>query len=223
MTPGTATKTVRQGLERACAKFSESIVPLGFTRTRLRLWTRSRLTGVCDWIDLFRNGSSYGAPRNYSVDLRLTCGIRVLADPGDALLITSGSPTSEDHNLRYLERGNPSSPEPAGREDRLRRYHLRFNSHSGSTYERCIEDLSRIVRNEVEPWLHRWPTVEQLITHPGSPLTEAERALLAASVAGGAEITSASRRVLGFARRFSPPRVSAGPWPGQSGPEGAQQ
>src|SRR5688572_22230936 len=128
--PQETTKVVRAGLERACKDFSDRVALLGFSRTKKLFWIR-RQPFTVDFIHFHRGGSSYGAPINFSVDIRVHFGIRVLNDcfPAAAL----NGPFSDPTRLR------------SGR------YHLRFNAKSGDTYERCIHDLERFVIEQGEP------------------------------------------------------------------------
>jgi hypothetical protein len=86
-------KIVREGLEKACKEFTYRIEPLGFSRTRKMLWTRQHALTV-DFIQFYRSGSSYGAPRNASVEVWVSFGIRVLNDKSDVEV--SNGPRSYD-------------------------------------------------------------------------------------------------------------------------------
>ena len=123
------TKLVRDGLERACKDFSTRVAPLGFRRTRKHAWTRQK-DGTEDLIDLHREGSTYGAPRDASVGIRITLWSRRLAAGAQSIL----------------------GPQSDAGTTRSGRYHLRFNARSWSTYDRCIEDLVRFVQEVGEPW-----------------------------------------------------------------------
>src|SRR5690349_19590612 len=71
---------VAEGMKRVCKDFSDRIASLGFRQTGRRLWTR-----VNEWsiesIHFHRGGSSYGAPINASVSIRVMLGVHVLNDP----------------------------------------------------------------------------------------------------------------------------------------------
>src|SRR6185369_5477847 len=124
--------TVKIGMDRVCKDFTVLIAPLGFVRTnaRGRAWTRfgSRLRHV---VYFHRVGSSYGAPRNNSVSILVNFsfqdeeGLPVRIDP-----LTS--------NMVRDERGYA--------------YHLRFNAVTGSTYQRCLDDLIRVTKEHGLPW-----------------------------------------------------------------------
>lgn len=170
---------VRSGFEEVCKAFTLSAKQLGFTRTRKRFWTRPHAHTV-DFVHFHRLGSSYGSPRNASIDIRVHFGIRVFNDvhPGSAL----NGPHSSAELLR------------AGR------YHLRFNAATGSTRERCLMDLERFLVEVGEPWFQSFLAPESLLERVDSPLRAQEKALLQAALCGNAtaENVSASRREFGL-------------------------
>lgn len=172
------TSVVRTGLERACRDFTGRIEPLGFYRTLKMFWTRRHPLTV-DFIHFHRSGSSYGAPRNASVDIGVHFGIRVLND--DFVAPALNGPESDARTLR------------AGR------YHLRFNAESGSTYDRCVDDLARFVSEQGEPWFQRWNNVDELL-QPDSPLRDSERSSLRAARDGqtSADRVTASLKMFGI-------------------------
>lgn len=161
--PEDTTQVVRQGVEKACRDFTERIVPLGFARTKKMFWTR-RHGQTVDFIHFHRSGCSYGKPLNYSVNIRVHFGIRVLNDtfPAPAL----NGPFSDPGRLR------------------TGRYHHRFNAQTGSTYDRCIDDLARFVVEQGEPWFIRFREPDALLTFEDSPLQQPERERLRAAVGG---------------------------------------
>jgi hypothetical protein len=59
--------------------FTTRVEPLGFHRTLKMFWTRRHPITV-DFTHFHRHGSTYGAPRTGSVDIRVHFGIRVLND-----------------------------------------------------------------------------------------------------------------------------------------------
>ena len=173
------TKVVRPELERACNEFTVRIAPLGFLRTKKMFWTRSHPPTV-DFIHLSRSGSSYGAPINYSVEIVVHCGIRVL-------------------NAKFAAAAlNGPSSDP--RRSREGRYHLRFNAQTGSTFERCVDDLVRFVTEQGEPWFQRFRDTAQLLDAPESPLSAEDRELLRAALAGQSSPANeaTSRKLLGI-------------------------
>src|SRR5262249_13208365 len=148
------TALVRQGFEKVCREFTDRISLNWFDRTKKRLWTRIQSDWV-DFVHFHRHGISYGSPATFTVDIRVHWGVRVLNDSFPGLHLN----------------GPQSDP------DRLRsgRYHLRFNARSGSTYDRCLEDLSRFFVEQCEPWFNRFASAENLLTRSDSPLNDDEK------------------------------------------------
>jgi len=156
--PVDTTQVVRAGVERATRDFTARIEGLGFKQTKRMLWAR-RHQHTADFISLFRDVSSYGRPINYSVSFTVSFGIRVLNDVFDAL-----SPNGPRYD--YSERL------------RAAHYHFRFNAQTGSTYNRCIDDLVRYAVHEGEPWFIGFRDTETLLNSVGSPLRDPEKASL---------------------------------------------
>ena len=79
-------------------------------------------------------------------------------------------------------------------------YHLRFNAKSGSTYERCLDDLERVFVNVAEPWFEKFRLTDSLLQDPASPLLPREQQFLAAALAGEATPANeaGSRKKLGI-------------------------
>jgi hypothetical protein len=175
----TTTQVVREGLENACREFTERIAPRGFLRTKKMFWTRENLHTV-DFIHFHRSGSSYGAPRNFSVDIRVHFGIRVLNDRFEAAALNG--PFSD-----------PTLTREGG-------YHLRFNAKSGSTYDRCVDDLVRFVAEQGEPWFTRFRDSGTLVEAADSPLHLDSVELLKAALIGRLDPTNVaiSRKILGI-------------------------
>jgi hypothetical protein len=122
---------VAKGMDRICDDFSLRVVDHGFKRTKKRLWSRQRGEAV-ETIYLQRRGSSYGSPRTPSVDLRVMLSFNT---PDGGRL--GGVPDLlSDHARR-----------PNGYA-----YHHRFNAETGSTYERCLEELLLFISEIAEPW-----------------------------------------------------------------------
>lgn len=172
------TSVVRAGLERACRDFTARVEPLGFRRTLKMFWTRRHPLTV-DFIHFHRSGSTYGAPRTASVDIRVHFGIRVLND--DFVAAALNGPHSDPGRLH------------AGG------YHLRFNAETGSTYDRCVDDLARFIVEQGEPWFQRWSSVDALL-QSDSPLRQQDREFLLAARDGqaSAERVAASLKILGI-------------------------
>jgi hypothetical protein len=170
---------VRAGVEKACREFTVRIEPLGFSRTLKTFWTRRHLHTV-DFIHLHRGGISYKATLNASVSLRVHLGIRVL---------------NEDFTFAVL-----NGPNSDAGEFYSGRYHLRFNAETGSTYERCIDDLVRFVVDVGEPWFRRFGSVEHLLQSLDSPLTPEQKEFLRAAYDGkaSADRVRGSLKVLGI-------------------------
>jgi len=171
--PDDATQVVRQAVESAAKDFSARIERFGFKRAKKMLWAR-RHQHTVDFITLFRQGSSYGRPINYSVNLDVGFGIRVLNDAFEGL-----SPNGPRYDFS----------------ERLRAayYHLRFNAQTGSTYDRCIDDLERYVELEGEPWFARFRDPDALLNLEDSPLRESEKARLREAIGGSPEVAAMSR------------------------------
>ncbi len=122
---------LNQGLEKTGDDFTQRLENIGFKRTKKWYWVRLNKY-YADFIHLHRHGSSYGPQINYSVSFRVYCGNRVLNDLEETLCLNG-----------------PNSDSPEAME---RKYHLRFNARSGSTYDRCIDDLEKFVIEMGEPW-----------------------------------------------------------------------
>lgn len=142
-------------------------------------WTREHQHTV-DFIHLHRCGSTYGAPLDFSVDIRVHFGIRVLNDSFPAAALNG--PFSDATLTR------------AGK------YHLRFNAKSGSTYERCVDDLIRFVLEQGEPWFSRFRATPVLTDARVTPLRpDSIEALIEALQDGPQEDkVAASRKILGI-------------------------
>jgi len=170
--PEDTTQVVRSGVEKACREFTARIESLGFKRTKKMFWTR-RHPHTVDFIHFHRSGSTYGKPLNYSVDIRVHFAIRVLNDAFEATALNG--PFSDAGRLREG------------------RYHLRFNAQTGSTYDRCIEDLTRFVIEQGEPWFTRFRLPDALLTFEGSPLRDAEKDRLREALATSPDSDAVAR------------------------------
>jgi hypothetical protein len=80
------------------------------------------------------------------------------------------------------------------------RYHLRFNALTGSTYERCVEDLNRLFLEHGLPWFRMYSDPQSLLEHQESPLNADAKKLLREAVAGTAneQNIAASLKLLGI-------------------------
>src|ERR1035437_8771031 len=85
-------QVVRDGLEKACRDFTDKIAPYGFSRTKKMFWTRMHPHTV-DFIHFYRS-ESYGAPRNFSVGIRVYFGILVLNDRFEEVALNGPSSAS---------------------------------------------------------------------------------------------------------------------------------
>lgn len=173
------TNVVRAGLEKACREFTSRVEPLGFQRTLKSDWTRRHPLTI-DFIHFHRSGSSYGAPRTASVDIRIHFGIRILND--DFVAPALNGPYSDPGTMRS------------------RQYHLRFNAETGSTFDRCLDDLVRFVVEQGEPWFQKFRATESLLDLPDSPLRPNEKELLRSAKEGRANAAhiAASLKMLGI-------------------------
>ena len=132
--PGTSiTEVVKAGFDRACAEFSIEAERFGFCRTRKRIWTRPR-AGKLDLIYLERSGAGKQA-------LTASVGVRAKFSIVD-------SPLRDPIKLNGPDSDQLRAPSGYG-------YHLRFNAASGSTYDRCMEDLKRVLSEHGLPWFER--------------------------------------------------------------------
>lgn len=122
-------------MDRICRDFTSRVASLGFRRTnnRSRVWIRPGSELIAS-IYFHRLGSTYGSPRNNSVDIRVHFAVRNL----------DGNRASGDQLLSDRVR-----------DSRGYAYHLRFNALSGSTYDRCLEDLVRITLEHGLPWFEQ--------------------------------------------------------------------
>lgn len=125
---------VAEGLKRVTDQLSIMLDHKGFVRVKsARAW--QRVNGrMIETVHLQRRGSSYGAPRTASLDLRLTLGIREINDASDE-----------------AERREAIISDHARRPDG-HAYHHRFNAATGSTYERCLQELELYLVELAEPW-----------------------------------------------------------------------
>lgn len=171
---------VTDGMKRVCADFSQIVGPGGFLNTKSRTWVRIH-DYTADCIYFYRLGSSYGASHTARIDIRVMLSIRVLNAPvaGGAIGIIS---------------------------DKARRttgfcYHHRFNAETGSTYERCVEELGFYMAEVAEPWFTEWRDPRKLLTHPD--LQYDTREALTSAIAGRAsgDAMAASLKALGVKAR----------------------
>lgn len=174
-----AIDVIRHEFERACKDFSSLVGSLGFVRTKKLMWVRRR-EWTADVIMFHRCGSTYGAPINFKVEVRVHFAIRVLNDSFESLALNG--PWSEVGRVRDG------------------RYHLSFNAKTGSMYERCLNDLVRFVEAAGEPWFQSFSKAEKLISASDTPLTPASAAFLSSALSGEADAgnVASSLKLLGI-------------------------
>ena len=176
---GSLTQVVRTGLESACKEFTVFAAPLGFARTKKMFWTRQREHTV-EFVHFHRSGSSYGAPLSASVSIRVHFGVRVLNDSFAAAAL------------------NGPNSDPGG--GSIGRYHLRFHASTGSTFDRCVQDLARFLSEQGEPWFQQFADARSLLERADSPLGAEAKTLLLEAINGQAkpESVAASLKLLGI-------------------------
>lgn len=176
------TRTCREAFEKLCSEVSLGLEPLGFSRSKPTLWTRSHEQTV-DVLSFFREGTTYGAPTSASVGVRVNLAIRVLNDDFEGLALNG--PGTND----FIGRRPPG-------------YHLSFNARSFSQYDRCRDDLVRFVREQGQPWFSEYADSVALVERGDSPLSPEARERLREALAGRAEpaAIAASKKLLGLQR-----------------------
>jgi hypothetical protein len=140
-TEKSTSEVVKAGFSRVCADFTKLAAPFGFARTnsRSREWNR-QASGFIEAIYFHRSGSSYGAPRNNSIDIRVHFSIKDVSG-------AAAHPEQQTSDRVRDERGYA--------------YHLRFNALTWSTYDRCLEDLLRVTRDHGLPWFKKHKAQQQ--------------------------------------------------------------
>ena len=99
------------------------------------------IDGFSETIWLSRGGATYGAPHSPSISLQLDLtSVRL----SDGKRVDLGR-----HATQLLRR-------PTGY-----CYHHRFNAKTGSTYERCLQELGLFVSEVAEPWFREQRTAER--------------------------------------------------------------
>ena len=173
---------VRKGVDKAYEEFSTRVEKLGYIRNKKTLWVRPG-QNTADVITLSRSGASYGAPYNASVTININLLIRVFNDYHDFLIFNG-----------------PECDPSTGREFG---FHHRFNAKSGSTFERCIDDLERYVIEQGEPWFKKYRNESLLITDNDSPISDEIKPLLSEALKGNvnSENISQSEKLLGIKKK----------------------
>jgi hypothetical protein len=177
MAQGEFSEIVSRGMVRICDDFTSRAAPLGYSRTKRRLWVRENELTI-ESIYFHRGGGSYGgAPRNASIDIRVMLGIRVINAQSNG-----GVGVMSDNARR-----------PTGYA-----YHHRFNAQTGSTYDRCLDELVLFVTEFAEPWFTSLRDPANLLEH--AELDEPARRSLREAIDGKAraENVTASLKALGI-------------------------
>jgi hypothetical protein len=128
---GTYSTVITEGMKRVCSAFTQIVQPLAFKRGTGRKWAR-QLDGFEETIFISRSGASYGAPHSPSISLQLDLVSVRVSDQEHAGL--------NHHTIQLIRR-------PTGY-----CYHHRFNAETGSTYDRCLEELGLFIIEVGEPW-----------------------------------------------------------------------
>jgi hypothetical protein len=128
---GEYSQVVADGMKRASSDFTKIVQPLGFSRGPRRFWVRQSGDAE-EAIYISRSGATYGAPHSPSITLQLDLSSRRgIHGPRHSL---------SHHETKKLRRVTGYC------------YHHRFNALSGSTYDRCIEELALFMSEVAEPW-----------------------------------------------------------------------
>ena len=128
---GEYSKIVVEGMKRVCSAFTLLVRPFGFKRGSGRKWARE-LDGFEETIFVSRSGASYGAPHSPSISLQIDLASVRISDSKRVHL--------DHHTVELIRR-------PTGY-----CYHHRFNAETGSTYERCLQELGLFIKEIAEPW-----------------------------------------------------------------------
>ena len=125
-------QVVKNAMTRLCSDFTPLVAPLGFSRTnsRSRYWER-QVDQLIHVIHFHRSGSSYGKPISYGVDIRVEFWLN--------------NADGTRFNAAWLDSDHLRNSEG-------RAYHLRFRAETWSMYDRCLEDLMRVMREHALPW-----------------------------------------------------------------------
>jgi hypothetical protein len=122
---------VADGMKQVCSAFTTYVQPLGFKRGSGRKWLR-KIDGFDELIAISRSGATYGAPYSASISLQLDLLSTRIVD-GDRVHLSH-------HDTGMIRRQTGYC------------YHHRFNAETGSTYERCLQELDLFIEEVAEPW-----------------------------------------------------------------------
>jgi hypothetical protein len=128
---GEHSKVVSEGMKRVCSAFTLIVQPLGFKRGNGRKWVRL-FDGFEETIYLSRSGATYGAPYSPSISIQLDLISVCAANQARSYL--------DHHTINMMKRSNGYG------------YHHRFNAKTGSTYDRCLQDLGLFLAEAADPW-----------------------------------------------------------------------
>ncbi len=128
---GRYSRVVDEGMKRVCSAFTQIAQPFGFKRGNGRKWVR-QLNGLEETMFVSRSGATYGAPRSPSISLQLDLASIRLNDRESVHL---------HHNTTQMIRRTTGYC-----------YHHRFNAETGSTYDRCLQELRLFIEEVAEPW-----------------------------------------------------------------------
>lgn len=127
-------KVVAEGMKRACSAFTQIVQPLSFKRGNGRKWVR-QIDGFEETVFILRSGATYGAPASPSISLQLALSSSRLSDGKRAYL--------SHHFTTKIRRFTGYC------------YHHRFNAETGSTYDRCLQELGLFIVEVAEPWFEQ--------------------------------------------------------------------
>ncbi|MBX7101449.1 MAG: hypothetical protein K1X89_27285 [Myxococcaceae bacterium] len=128
--PSESAKVVRSAYEKLRKAFTERVAARGFVRARSAFWVRENGDAL-EVIHLFRSGSSFGSFGS-SVEVVVSFA-KWPRGVGEGPL------------------NGPSDTRPA----LSWRPHLRFDARSFDRFDRCLDDLMRLVVEVGEPWFPR--------------------------------------------------------------------
>lgn len=147
-------KVVAEGMERVCIAFTNIAQPMGFKRGNGRKWAR-QLDGFDETIFLSRSGATYGAPASPSIWLQLAFSSIRTSDQEPAYL--------SHHATKIIRRSTGYC------------YHHRFNAETGSTYDRCLQELDFFLEEVAEPWFKQRRRAQEngRLSPPAYPIADA--------------------------------------------------
>lgn len=128
---GTYSKVVSEGMKRVCSAFTTIVQPLTFKRGTGRKWTR-HIDGFEESIYASRSGDTYGARHSPSISLNIALVSIRVSDKKRATL--------DRYAAQLLRRHTGYC------------YHHRFNAETGSTFDRCLDELALFIAEVAEPW-----------------------------------------------------------------------